>query len=226
MGCGYVYILRNDSMPGLVKIGRTARDVRSRVRELSSDSGVPSPFEVAFEVFSEDCENLEEQMHNELEDFRVNSRREFFKYPLKDSIQLLLRLHIPPTSSDSIFSSASIFKNLKEMYSEWLKPNIVDVQIVQTNKRVWLEITEETEKGSYLVDQIISRTDLGFISDGDYSCVDNGEMFKISESVTYNAEKFLADLCPYSIIMTTDLFHDVACEEINKKHNQTRSSKS
>jgi hypothetical protein len=52
MASGYVYILVNHSMVGLLKIGRTVRDSRARARELST-TGVPTPFQVAFEVFSD-----------------------------------------------------------------------------------------------------------------------------------------------------------------------------
>ena len=41
---GYVYILSNPAMPGLLKIGYTERDVQERVKELSN-TGIPSPFE-------------------------------------------------------------------------------------------------------------------------------------------------------------------------------------
>ena len=41
---GYVYILENASMPGLIKIGKTSRDSVERARELSSATGVPTGF--------------------------------------------------------------------------------------------------------------------------------------------------------------------------------------
>ncbi|WP_198174539.1 GIY-YIG nuclease family protein [Burkholderia pseudomallei] len=77
MAPGYVYILVNPSMPGLVKIGRTLRDARTRARELSSTS-VPTPFQVAFELFAEQHEALETRVHQALTDFRVDAAREFF----------------------------------------------------------------------------------------------------------------------------------------------------
>jgi ribosomal protein S27E len=50
---GYVYVLSNESMPGLVKIGFTARDITKRVTELNSGTAVPAPF-VIEGVFSSD----------------------------------------------------------------------------------------------------------------------------------------------------------------------------
>ena len=45
---GIIYVLTNPSMPGLVKIGKTARgDVNARLSELYS-TGVPVPFECEF----------------------------------------------------------------------------------------------------------------------------------------------------------------------------------
>lgn len=38
-----VYILQNDSMPGLVKIGRTSSNLEDRIRQLDT-TGVPLPF--------------------------------------------------------------------------------------------------------------------------------------------------------------------------------------
>lgn len=215
MSAGYVYILINQSMPGLIKIGRTLRDSKSRARELYT-TGVPTPFEVAFEVFSESHEKLEADLHYAVYAFRVNDNREFFRYPLFEAIKLLQKLNSPPESSDSIYVAESIFHRLHNKYSNWLVPSIVDVRIVQVKNRVWLEITEEEEIGGYLIDQTIKRTDLGFTG------VD-GEDFSPLDPVTENANKFVERYDPYSIIMTTDLFHDDACREIEKNLNPHRS---
>ncbi len=205
-------------MPGLVKIGCTQRDSRARAKKLYT-TGVPTPFEVAFEVFSDDHETLEDRMHTQLSEFRSNGDREFFRYPLKDVINLLIQLNGQSAQSESSFSAISILGRLKEHYPLWIDPSIADVQIVQTDERVWLEITREEEVAGYLRDQTIKRSDLAFI------CGGHGKnLFRPDNSVTENARKFTEEFDPYSIIMTTDLFHEAACHEVDEKLNQHRQS--
>lgn len=75
---GFVYILTNDAMPGVVKIGRTSRDVEVRAGELWQ-TGVPVPFQVYDSQKSCDCVQLEAYMHGELRPYRVHRSREFFR---------------------------------------------------------------------------------------------------------------------------------------------------
>ena len=214
VGSGYVYALTNPSMPGLVKIGCTQRDSRSRAREVFT-TGVPTPFEVAFEVFSEDHEKLELQVHSQLEPFRVSQRREFFRYPLKDVIELLMRLNDDLSGSKPKLSAISILSDLIKKYPDWVDSEIADAQIVQTDERVWLEITKEHMciRGD-LVDQIIRRSDLAFIREDDYE-----NWLSPDSPVTENARKFIAEFGPFSIVNTTDLFHEEACKEICERFN-------
>ncbi|WJV55409.1 GIY-YIG nuclease family protein [Prodigiosinella aquatilis] len=201
---GYVYILVNPSMPGLIKVGRTLRDSRMRARELSS-TGVPTPFQVAFEIFAEQHETLEARVHLELTDFRVNTAREFFRYPLDKAIALLIKLAEPIQSSAEQYVAEDVTQRLREKYSMYLRPDIVAVRVVQMPGRVWLEITTEKETAGYLIDQTIQRTDLAFIADTDEA------FFRPEDDVRLNANKLVNDYDVYSIIMTTDLFHDEAC---------------
>lgn len=78
MNPGYVYILTNDAMPGLVKIGRTSRDVDLRASELWQ-TGVPQRFEVFWSCKTPDCVQLEAYVHGDLRKYRVSKSREFFK---------------------------------------------------------------------------------------------------------------------------------------------------
>jgi hypothetical protein len=201
----------------MIKVGRTLRDARSRARELFT-TGLPTPFQVAFEIFSDEHEKLEADFHQELHDFRISNNREFFKYPLDKAITLLQKLNSPPASNESVFQAEDIFASLKQKYPGYLKPDIVAVMIVQPQDRVWLEITQEEEIAGHLKDQKITRTDLAFISDGEY----DSHLFRPEDDVRENARKFVEDFDPYSIIMTTDLFHDSACKEINEKFNPHR----
>lgn len=209
MPAGYVYILINPSMPGLIKVGRTFRDSRARARELHS-TGVPTPFEVAYEAFSEEHETLEHRLHEALDEFRVAGNREFFRYPLKSAIEHLQTLSSPAKEPSSSYVAESIVHRLIEKYHSWLRPEIVDVRIVQTQERVWLEITEEEEMAGYLKDQTIKRSDLAFCSGDDAK----GRYFSPDDSASHNATKFVETWDPYSIIMTTQLFHSDACQQI------------
>jgi T5orf172 domain len=75
---GYVYIMTNSSMPGLVKIGSTNFQPDERARQLST-TGVPRPFQVvAFQRFENEL-RAEKELHAMFSQHRVHSRREFFE---------------------------------------------------------------------------------------------------------------------------------------------------
>lgn len=74
---GIVYILTNETMPNVVKIGKTARSVSKRITELNS-TGVPSGFECFYAAFVDDMHDVERKLHKQLASSRVNDKREFF----------------------------------------------------------------------------------------------------------------------------------------------------
>ena len=74
-----VYILTNQSMPGLIKIGITERKVEERMRELYSSSAVPLPFECYFALEVKDAKIVEKKIHHGFDDYRINENREFFE---------------------------------------------------------------------------------------------------------------------------------------------------
>ena len=74
-----VYILTNQSMPGLIKIGITERKVEDRMRELYSSSAVPLPFECYFALEVKDAKLVEKKIHHGFDDYRINENREFFE---------------------------------------------------------------------------------------------------------------------------------------------------
>lgn len=84
MAAGYVYIMVNASMPGLVKIGKTTKLPEQRAAQLHR-TGVPFPFIVAHFVRVSDCGVVERLIHDRLKRHRVYNRREFFKVPLEEA---------------------------------------------------------------------------------------------------------------------------------------------
>jgi hypothetical protein len=75
-----IYVLINEAMPGLVKIGlTTGESVESRIASLSAASGIPLPFECYFAAEVTDCAKLEKTLHQLFSESRINPKREFFK---------------------------------------------------------------------------------------------------------------------------------------------------
>ena len=86
---GWLYVISSPSLPGLVKLGATRRlNPTIRVRELSSSS-LPEPFKAHCFVFSDDCFELENNIHKYFDKERVNPDREFFRIEPKEAIDVL-----------------------------------------------------------------------------------------------------------------------------------------
>src|SRR5579884_2843577 len=66
-------------MPGLVKIGCTTGDLATRIRDLSSATGVPLPFELFYACEVDNATIAEARLHDAFGDHRVSKKREFFR---------------------------------------------------------------------------------------------------------------------------------------------------
>jgi hypothetical protein len=89
---GTLYILVNASMPNLVKIGKTTKSAVERAKELSSGTGVATPFHVAYELAVSDCDVAERLLHERLASHRISSDREFFAIDVREAIERLRQL--------------------------------------------------------------------------------------------------------------------------------------
>jgi len=93
---GYVYVISNLGSFGenVFKIGMTRRqEPMERIKELSNAS-VPFAFDVHSFIFSQDAVALENTLHKELNQCRVNKvnlRKEFFQVSIDELEQLVLR---------------------------------------------------------------------------------------------------------------------------------------
>ncbi len=96
---GYVYVISNLGSFGdhVFKVGMTRRsDPMDRVKELG-DASVPFNFDVHSFIFSDDAVDLENTLHKELNDRRVNKinlRKEFFDITI-DELEELVYKHNP-----------------------------------------------------------------------------------------------------------------------------------
>lgn len=74
----YVYVLVNKSVPNMVKIGMTTNTPDERARQISSATGVATPW---IPVYSYKCyrsDLLEAEVHYHFREHRVNKHREMF----------------------------------------------------------------------------------------------------------------------------------------------------
>jgi hypothetical protein len=85
-GDSWVYVLSNESQPGMYKIGYTSHeDVDKRVKQLSRSTSVATPFKLewAFRCFN--AERLEGEVHQALKGHRISKDREFFAISLNEA---------------------------------------------------------------------------------------------------------------------------------------------
>lgn len=88
---GYVYVLSNHTMPGMVKIGRTINNPARRARQLRT-TGVPGTFRVVYSAWSSDCVSAETTVHRLLAGSRVAKDREFFRISENSAAAVVARV--------------------------------------------------------------------------------------------------------------------------------------
>lgn len=85
---GIIYILTNESMPGLIKIGRTEKNLKKRLQDLDT-TGVPTPFNLHYAIEIDDYKRKEQFIHRGLSEHRIRMSREFFKFAPESARALL-----------------------------------------------------------------------------------------------------------------------------------------
>ena len=86
---GFVYIMTNDSMPGIIKVGMSTKVPTERAKELE-DTGLPMPYVVQYYAFFDDMQQAEKKAHNELSKYHYN--KEFFKTDVGTAINCIENL--------------------------------------------------------------------------------------------------------------------------------------
>lgn len=102
---GFVYVVTNEAMPGIVKIGRTSGLPEDRAKDLYT-TGVPEPFEVAYRTATSRPEAVERRAHELLSKYRSNPKREFFRASLNDAVEAVRRAAVEVAGIGSWKSSA------------------------------------------------------------------------------------------------------------------------
>ena len=131
---GYIYILINPTLNGLVKIGKTSKTSEERAKELSSATGVPTQFIVAYDKFFEDIDLAENHVNEVIKNMghHVFPNKEFFDIPLKEAINIVKNTKVN-------------FKNLLTEDSDAIK--VTDEY--EENKSPYSDLMEEAQNYFY-----------------------------------------------------------------------------
>jgi len=133
MAYGFVYVLNHDYMPNVYKVGFTDRAPLQRVKELSASTSVPSDFNIVFYGEFENAQGVEQGIHRNLEEFRINPNREFFEFELKWVVNTL---------------------------SIWFKKESINYTECNEFNNLYYKLQEEQEDEEKLIDSQISHEEL------------------------------------------------------------------
>lgn len=97
---GIVYVIVNEAMPGLVKIGLTRGDLERRLKELDN-TAVPMPFDVHHASYVADVARAERLIHRAFSSFRVRTNREFFAMDPEQATAALLLVEVKDVTDDA-----------------------------------------------------------------------------------------------------------------------------
>lgn len=109
---GFVYLLSNEYMPHVFKIGCSERSPHIRALELSKSTGVPANFDVVCYIEVADPFRIEAELHSLFSDLRISSGREFFYAPLQRNVVEIL--------SAFQFHPEALAMAKKEVFQEFL----------------------------------------------------------------------------------------------------------
>ena len=94
MAKGFLYILQNSAMPGLLKIGFSIKVPTERLDELFT-TGVPEPFKLIYYCLVDDAAKVESLVHQKLSSCRPRKDREFFRVDVHPAIKTIAGLCSP-----------------------------------------------------------------------------------------------------------------------------------
>lgn len=102
-----VYVLTNEAMDGLVKIGLTTTSVEERIKQLDNTS-LPLPFQCFYAAEVVNAAVVENKLHKIFADKRVRSNREFFRVAanqVREAIQLAELRDVTPKNDVVVYDS-------------------------------------------------------------------------------------------------------------------------
>ena len=132
-----VYVLSNEAMPNLVKIG-IATDINERARQLYS-TGVPLPFTCEYAGVVENASQVEKALHFAFGHNRLHDRSEFFEIEPSQAIVLLKLLFTDEaTAALGVHETAVVAELIGE-----LKKQGLGIFLISHDTREMMELCDQ-----------------------------------------------------------------------------------
>jgi hypothetical protein len=99
-----IYILTNDAMPGVIKIGKTSAGIEQRIKDLDNTS-IPLPFQCFYAAKVNKGDIIEKKIHYIFGEQRVRKNREFFAVDpnrVKAAIELVAIEEVTPQLQNTL----------------------------------------------------------------------------------------------------------------------------
>lgn len=145
---GFIYVLSNPSLPSL-KIGKTKADPSQRVKELTGSTSIPTPFVIEYYAYVKDFDAKEREVHQVLDEVRVNKNREFFEVDIVSAIGTIEAtcnvLYAERLTDSAQAASEDGIKKVSE----------ATAKLVETKEQ--LEVAEQIEKQAVKVARLRAR---------------------------------------------------------------------
>ncbi len=145
---GFVYIMNNDSMPGLVKVGRSKKVPTERAKELE-DTGVPKPYIVQYYAFFDDMIEAEKRAHKALVEYHY--AKEHFETDVGTAIYNIENTGI---SFKKLYSKPEDDRKAKELERQIQEGEREEIRLAEIAER---EEYEEREREKIRLAEIAER---------------------------------------------------------------------
>ena len=147
---GFIYVMTNDSMPDLVKVGMSKKVPTERAKELE-DTGVPKPYVAQYYAFFDDMFQAEKKAHKALSEYHYN--KEFYKIDVATAIYHIENVGIPFTRLHSKPEDDRIAVKVRlKIQREQEEKERAEIKLherksrEEKRKEAYLELREETKK--------------------------------------------------------------------------------
>lgn len=148
---GFIYILKNNSMPNLVKIGYTDNTPKERVKSINTKTGVPEKFTIIYERKIENTQKVESKIHTKLYEFRFKKNKEFFVLTEKTAIKYVDKIiddeNFGLTLDAQLHTSILDSRHLGKMIRNIRKRQCLTIKDLSVVANVSTRFISEVERG-------------------------------------------------------------------------------